>query len=328
MDEPGALSGRKMEAKRFGPFISATSSAQARALLISGGLGIGKSSLMRFLSREARGAGMEAPLIKVERGESEASVAKKAYDEYRISGDARMEKGAPESLGGLARALGLSKSGFGTIVFIDDLDRMRKAEDALASVDDALREGWGNARVSFVFSSTREMRFQGGLIERVPLEPFSEHEARELIEKALGKGPPKMGDECLNSVLLDSGGNPRLLKSVCYSIYERLRENEKVISKGHYLAYLPQIMSSLSREWFGGMYQETPPSERAILHALAKSEEGMHVSDIAKRIGKPLGPVTALVKRLLDRGQITRLGRGRYRIFSRLYGRYILQRAQ
>ena len=59
----------------------------------------------------------------------------------------------------------------------------------------------------------------------------------------------------------------------------------------------------------------------------AKNEEGMHVSDIAEELGKPLGPVTALTRRLLDRGQIIKLGRGKYRIFAKLYAKYVMQRA-
>ena len=117
-----------------------------------------------------------------------------------------------------------------------------------------------------------------------------------------------------------------MLKRICHDIYGRLRENEKIISKGHYLAYLPQIMGSLSREWFGKMYQETPRAEREILHVMAK-EDSMHVSDIAKKLGKPLGPITALTRRLLDRGQIVKLDRGKYKIFCRLYARYVAQRS-
>jgi hypothetical protein len=167
---------------------------------------------------------------------------------------------------------------------------------------------------------------QSELLRRMELGPFGEHEAREVVEKALKKGPPKMGEECLLSVLADTGGNPRLFKAVCFIIYDRLRDNEKIISKGHYLAYLPQIMGSLSRDWFGAMYQETPASERAVLKALASGDEGMHVSDIAKRLRKPLGPITALVGRLRGRGQVVRIDRGRYRVFSKLYGRYVAQR--
>jgi hypothetical protein len=158
------------------------------------------------------------------------------------------------------------------------------------------------------------------------LRTLDSHEAGEMVERALGKGPPKMGEECMNSIMADTQGNPRLFKTVCRLVYERLRDNERVISKGHYLAYLPYIMSMLGREWFGRLYQETPASERAILAVLAKNEDGMHVSDIAKTLKKPLGPTTALMKRLLDSGQVVKLDRGKYRIFARLYAKYVSQR--
>lgn len=127
--------------------------------------------------------------------------------------------------------------------------------------------------------------------------------------------------------MADTGGNPRLLKAVCRHVYDRLKDSEKIINKGHYLAYLPYIMSMLSGEWFGRMYQKTPEAERRILAVMARNGEGMHVSDVARTLGRPLGPTTALVGRLLDRGQITRLDRCKYRVFAGLYARYVMQRA-
>jgi hypothetical protein len=196
-------------------------------------------------------------------------------------------------------------------------------EDQLALI----MKNVGKSKVSFVVSATREPK-----IELLPsakvmaIKPLDPHEAGEMVEKALKKGPPKMGEECMNSMMADTDGNPRLLRTVCRLVYERIRDNERVITKGHYLAYLPYIMSMLSREWFGRMYQETPPGERAILHALASSEDGMHVSDVARKIGKPMGPTTALMKRLLDSGQVVKIDRGKYRVFARLYAKYVGQR--
>jgi hypothetical protein len=219
------------------------------------------------------------------------------------------------------------KSHFGVVIFIDDFDRARKSGEFLNEILGEAKKAWGKKALGFVIGSGIVIGEESDLISRVHMQPFDEHDAREFMEKALKKGPPKMGEECLQSLLADTGGNPRLLKIVCRIIYERLRDNEKIISKGHYLGYLPQIMNSLSREWFGRMYQETPGAEKRILEILAKSEEGMHVSDVARAMGKPLGPVTALTKRLLESGQISRIDRGKYRIFSRLYARYVNQRS-
>jgi hypothetical protein len=325
--DPGAICGRKEEIRVFGSFANAAASGQAGAMLVTGGPGTGKTALLRHFRHEAEKAGMLAPMVNVERGEDERAVSDKIFHEISLMREKAAEGNPPSGFGRLAEHIGkLGGRGFGAVVFIDDIDGMKKADAGVAAIISIVKKSWGKRGAAFVMSSTRDIPAESEVLSKINLGPLSEHDARELVERGLKKGPPKMGEECLHSIIGDTGGNPRLLKTVCFNIYERLRENEKVISKGHYLAYLPQIMSALSREWFGRLYQETPLSERTILHALAREEDGMHVSDIAKKIRKPLGPVTALTRRLLDRGQIVRVGRGKYRVFSRLYGRYAAQR--
>jgi hypothetical protein len=325
-DDPSAICGRKDESRVFISFANGASSGQAGLMLVTGGPGEGKSAMLRYFRSEAEKAGMLAPYVNAEKGEGEADIAEKLYHEM-VSSGARPANAAPGSFAALSEfAARAAKSGFGAVLLIDDMDNMKKSDLALAGLLKLLKASWGKRSVAFIVSSTRELRAESDILTPVRLKPFGEHDAREMMEKTLKKGPPKMGEECLQSILADSGGNPKLMKRVCHEIYERLRDSEKVITKGHYLAYLPQIMGALSREWFGRMYQETPAAERAILQILSKSDDGMHVSDIAAKLGKPLGPVTALTKRLLDRGQIVRLDRGKYRVFSKLYAKYAAQR--
>jgi hypothetical protein len=349
--DPESMCGRKDETKAFTSFAGATAAKQGGVMLVRGGPGSGKSALLRLFAAEAEKAGLLAPLVRAERGEGLDSVADKVSQELFPAGAAGPSgaggpgpwtrggggRAAPAAAGAQAAAHGVermaldaeraAKKSFGCVILIDDFDSMRKPKAMLAKLLKASEAAWGRRAVSFAVGATKPLDSPSELLRKMELGPFGEHEAREVVEKALKKGPPKMGEECLLSVLADSGGNPRLFKAVCYIIYDKLRDNEKVISKGHYLAYLPQIMGSLSREWFGAIYQETPESERAVLKTLSLGDEGMHVSDIAKKLRKPLGPVTALVGRLMDRGQIVRLGRGKYRVFSKLYGRYVGQRS-
>ncbi len=268
---------------------------------------------------------MLAPYVQVEGGEGLPEVLDKLCQEMSTEGGKKASADSVEKLL-LAVEKAQSGTGFGAVIFIDDLDSVKKADEAISAIISAAKASWGKRSVSFVVSSTRELKLGPYMATVMTLKPFNEQEAREFVEKALGKGPPKMGEECLASILQDSGGNPRLLKGVSKHIYDRLKDTEKVMTKGHYLGYMPYIMSMLSREWFGGMYQETPAAEKAILKAMASADDGMHVSDIARKIGKPLGPVTALTKRLLDSGQIIRMDRGKYKVFARLYAKYVMQR--
>jgi hypothetical protein len=328
-ESPEGISGRRYESGIFNSFADAAAAKQPRVLLISGVPGSGKTLLMRHFRHEAEKKGMLAPYVQAEKGESAASIIGRVYQETALLQGFRAGV-QPGTFEGLVQALekGAGGTHFGTLIFIDDLDNLRGWDEAASAIIRLTTSMAGKKSVGFVLGSTMELQTEAGpeTVTALQLKPFDEHEAKEFIDKGLGK-EPKMGEECLHSILSDSGGNPRLLKNVCRHIYDRLKDNEKVITKGHYLAYLPYIMSMLSGEWFGGMYQETPASERAILAVMAKSDEGMHVSDIAKALGKPLGPVTALIRRLLDSGQIVRLDRGKYRVFAPLYARYVAQRS-
>jgi hypothetical protein len=318
------LAGRKEEFGMLSSLLNSTGAGQGLVLVVKGGPGMGKSALLSAFRAEAEKNGMLAPFVRCEKGEDARSVAGRlCHDAAMLSGTEARK--LPADFPALVRAMGAmaGKRHFGAVLFLDDIDVMRKAESQPAGMAKAL----AGSKISFVAATTRELgRGAGEAIRLVELKPLDDHEAGEFIGKALGKGPPKMGEECMRSIMADVQGNPRLLREVCRLVYEKVRDNEKVISKGHYLAYLPYIMSMLSREWFGRMYQETPPSERAMLAVLAGEEGGMHVSDVARKLGKPLGPVTALMKRLLDSGQVVRLDRGKYRVFSKLYARYVAQR--
>jgi len=326
-DSPEGICGRKYESGIFNGFVQSTSAKQPRLLVVSGGPGSGKTFLLRYFRHEAEKGGLLAPYAKAEKGESEASLAERLYrDTAMLLGF--KASAAPDSFEGLAD--GLVKGGkgknFGIVIIIDDFDNLRKSDAAAAEIARLVASLQGKRELSFVLGTTREMGGEGAVA--LHLKNFDAHETKEYVENALGRGPPKMGEECLNSIMDGTGGNPRLLKTVCRHIYERLRENERVITKGHYLAYLPYIMSMLSSEWFGAMYQATPPGERGILRALAKNDGGAHISDIARGLKRPLGPITALTKRLLDSGQIVKLDRGKYRVFSKLYARYVVQREE
>lgn len=325
-ESPKNIYGRKDESMIFKAFVNAASSKQPGLMVITGIPGLGKTSLMRYFKDVAEKNGLLAPFVKAEKGESMEVVVDKLYHEIAMGPGPVGEK-APESFEEIIKNTKIESKYFGVMFFIDDIDNMKKADEGIAQIIDGLKSVWAKKNISFVVSSTKEFKIESDILKTLLLTPFNEHDARELVEKALKEKKLKMGEECLHTVLSDTQGNQRLFKSVCRYIYDKLMDNEKRMTKGHYLAYLPYILSMLSREWFGRMYQETPLAEREILLVLAKNEEGAHVSDIAKELDKSLGPVTALTKRLLDRGQIVKIGRGKYRIFSKLYGKYVIQRS-
>ncbi len=159
----------------------------------------------------------------------------------------------------------------------------------------------------------------------IKLIGLTEHESRELIEKLLKDTKITIGEECIKSIIEDCEGYPAILLTVCRVLFDKIKEKEKQITKGHYLANSNAIIKELSREVFDSLYEQTSLTEREILKIIAYDKaNAMHVSAISRKMKKPLGTVTRLVLRLLESGNLIRIERGKYKIFNRLYGKYVL----
>ncbi|MBI5046176.1 MarR family transcriptional regulator [Candidatus Micrarchaeota archaeon] len=162
---------------------------------------------------------------------------------------------------------------------------------------------------------------------KIKIGNLREQDLREILSDAFVLEKLKMGEECISTIMKEGNGNPQIIREVLIILYDNLKPQEKIISKADYLSQLQNIMTIVARKKFSGLYQNTPPAQKEILVVIAKAGK-ISVSDIAKKIRKPLGQVTALVGRLVASGQIIKIERGVYSPYAGLYGRYVLQRMQ
>ncbi len=337
---PLEIKGRKIEMDMFGGFLNDIASGKNRSLLVSGMRGGGKSEFLRRLQIESERIGFFSPIVNIgmdERFDSFVSkllsgflrYAEMSYAENGLSNHAlvslktQLKEGKEDFFLSFIRSS--NRHSEGLIIFIDDADRLKDNEELIAFLSKYRILAQNNhLKLGFVISYTRAY---GSLLDfgkQITLHALEEHEIRELVESGLKKGPPKMGEECLRSIIEESGGNPLILKTILQVIYEKLPDKEKVITQGHYLAFYPTIMGTLSRDFFDGLYQSLPGSEKEVLKAFAEEGNAAYVSDIARKIGKR--HATTLALRLVERGQLVRVDRGLYRVFTKLYGRYVMQR--
>ena len=301
-EEKENIVGRKEQEETFQNLIKTISGGRIIGLSISGPRGYGKTTMLLNFESIAEKEGFKTIFVKIEKRDTDITIINKLSK----GTSSNIEEFIDES----------NKNQFGTLILLDDLDKSSEFEKIVLDIEKLINNNKG--KIGFVISSTLGIRSP---FLRSQLNPFDVHAAEELVEKALKDAQIKMGEECLKTILNESGGNPKIFKIICWHLYNNRREKERIISKGNYLVLENTIRKNLEHDWFGELYSQLPNEERKILKSLAKKE--MNTFEIAKDIGKNSGPTNTLILRLLNRGQIIRIKRGVYRIIAPLYGKYI-----
>jgi hypothetical protein len=340
--------GRKDELAAIANAIDSTIGGMNILLAIIGPKGVGKTMLLRRAQLIANRSKCLSVYIRMRRRENVANFTKRLLEETIercidavsqkilplrfekfFSNDALIaksritEQNAVEEFSNtIATIYNKIKNSLNALVFlIDDFDK-GDGENAtvLSKISSQLEKN--KVRCLFIVSTTSQF-FINEHYKIIEVKGLTEHEMRELINKLLQQTKIKIGEECMKSLIDDSEGNPAVLLTACWVLFNRVSEKEKLITKGHYIANRSAMMAALGMEIFDEIYENTSLTEREILKLMA-SEESMRVSEISKKMRKPLGVITRLILRLMKSGNVVRLERGRYKIFNRLYGKYLL----
>ena len=340
IQKPEELVGRKEEVNLFNSYLSSTLAGQPVFMLVIGTKGIGKTSLLRYYQAIAEKNKALAVLFRSHKSDD----LQRLIDELENTINEKISLGAltkkyteslknvkindnncEKTMEGIYTDM---KKDLSAIVFlIDDAHNLSKESlRRLISLFTKLADK--KIHYMLVLSSSGELHLHEykELFRPIYVSELNQKDITELIEKSLAHSKIKVGEECLHTIIDDSQGHPLVLLTICWTIYDKIKENERIISRGHYIAYLPTIMSNLSRELFDDLYEETSSGEREVLGAFANGEAT--VSDVAVQLNKPLNTVTTLVLRLAESGNLRKIARGRYKIFNRLYGKYVLGRGQ
>ncbi len=200
------------------------------------------------------------------------------------------------------------------MLFIEDVD---KNPDVLENL-----EKLEKTNKTIVVSSTSEKWINKDIFQIMKLRPLNDFEIKEFVEEKLKDKGIKIAGGALEMIIEQTEGHPFVLLLVLWNLYDKLPENERIISKAHYIAALQSTLELLGHKFFDDLYFDCSDGERMVLKAVIKSSGGTPI-EISEMIKKPLNTITTLLLRLVDKGNLVKISRGKYRIFNRLYGKYV-----
>ena len=160
------------------------------------------------------------------------------------------------------------------------------------------------------------------------LERLTHKDVKKLLDIELSKTNVKIKDICLEKIIDDSEGHPYVVNVMGYILYDKLKEDEKVITLNHYNRYFEDIVRYLSLDLFDGMYRKVADAEKPVLFEVAKAGKEVSMSQIAKNMKIKAGLISTSLKRLTDKNCLLKVKRGEYIIFHKLFRYYLLKKLQ
>lgn len=341
--------GRKKEIYELTGFMDNAIIGRNMLVEVIGPAGIGKTMFLKKINELAEKSKCLCAHIRIQKKERKEKIMKRILEQiFESAVEGIAEKSIPfklerffgeysielrkkidakeisleEIVDELSKAYNKIKESTRALVFLlDDIETGLQVNE-IHSMIEQLSEKLKELRVPSLFVLSSSYSIANERYRKIMLEPLTEHEMHELVEKLLKPTKIKSGEEFMRELITDCGGNPTILLTTCWVIFDRLGERDRLITKGHYLASHSAIINRLGQEMFDEIYQSTSPSEKEILRAISR-ESSMRIIEIAKKTKKPINVVTRLVLRLVESGSLTKIKRGEYQVFNKLYGKYI-----
>ena len=155
--------------------------------------------------------------------------------------------------------------------------------------------------------------------EKVYLEPFTPAESFQYVQAVFGSHAEK-STEFSAWLHARTHGHPYFMAFICRQIAD-LAHGSLAISDTS--RHWPVIFARLEREKFRSDLAQVPEKEIQLLRTLAyRSDEQIGLKQL------PCGFNRVYFTRLIDRGLITRTGRGRYKLYHPLFREFLRQEAQ
>ena len=157
------------------------------------------------------------------------------------------------------------------------------------------------------------------------LKPLSNNYMDRYIRERLSSTGIIIENQSLNRIGHMSEGHPYVLVSVCYWVFDSIANNETKIDNSVVGRCMAKIRGRLSEDYFAPMLQPLRPKTKNILCKIVLQLDNLAFtsSDACKLTNMPPYLLSPFLGELTDKGVITRVSRGKYRLFHTLFKEYL-----
>jgi type II secretory pathway predicted ATPase ExeA len=155
----------------------------------------------------------------------------------------------------------------------------------------------------------------------VTLGPLTSEEVCAAIVNPLRESGIALDKNALEAIIKDSEGHPYIVQVIGYLIYE---SGKKQITLTDYHILKPIFMKHLSDQLFADLFESSSSDEQKVLYAIAKGS--LSLKDITKKMKKTSTALGSPLTRLVERGCLKRIERGKYQLFHTLFGEYVVSK--
>ena len=119
-------------------------------------------------------------------------------------------------------------------------------------------------------------------------------------------------------------GHPFVLSAYLATAYTKMKSGEIELKKEHFDAADLEFVKRVLSPFFSRFYDQAAKNSRRILIEIAKKNGESTLSELSEIMKKENNELSPYLAKLVQDGAILRIDRGKYTLFHKLLGKYIL----
>lgn len=162
--------------------------------------------------------------------------------------------------------------------------------------------------------------------KRELIENLSKDDTIKIITETLKGTGVKFNKEIVGSIYSYTMGHPYELQVLCSNLYES--QIKGLVSNEQWNTAFKTTLLDLGHDYFDSLYRKASDREEALLGLMCNGNSEMTIKDMQESICEidksyPVKDVRLYIYRLVEKGLLRRMDKGKYRIIDNMFGEYL-----